>query len=509
MPESVNPTPTLDVQRSPLAELLSIAMPVVATMTSYTAMQFVDKLMVSRIGPEPVYVGAQGNGGFLSWIAISVAMGTLTIINTFVSQHLGAKSPEKSPAYCWAGCWAGLAYWLVVLIPFGLALPTIFSWSRAGETDPAALATMIWRDRMSAEYAQVLLYGAIITLMARSVQNFFYGMHKPSVILVASVLGNIVNLLLNVFFVYGPKAPAATGIAFFDGWFGFCAELSHSMGLPAMGVKGSAIATLVGTSVEAIIPLAVFLSPKYNRLYHTRAAWRPDFAKIRELIKVGWPAGAMLGNEMVCWGMFMVFQVGHFGTSHSTAGWITHQWMAISFMPSYGISVAITSSVGKCLGMGRPDLAEQRAWLGLRLAVVWMSFCAIVFFVFRNQLIALFIESNTPEPEAKRIMAIGAGFLIATAAFQFFDGFAMSISGALRGAGDTKWPGVFTLILSWTIIVGGGWAFVLLAPGMSSLGPWIAAATYIVLLAVVLFWRFRLGHWKSIKLISQPAPAAA
>jgi Na+-driven multidrug efflux pump len=117
MSDSPTPTPTLDVQRSPLAELLSIAMPVVATMTSYTAMQFVDKLMVSRIGPEPVYVGAQGNGGFLSWIAISVAMGTLTIINTFVSQHLGAKSPEKSPAYCWAGCWAALVYWLVVLIP--------------------------------------------------------------------------------------------------------------------------------------------------------------------------------------------------------------------------------------------------------------------------------------------------------------------------------------------------------------------------------------------------------
>ena len=161
------------------------------------------------------------------------------------------------------------------------------------------------------------------------------------------------------------------------------------------------------------------------------------------------------------------------------------------------------------MGMGRPDLAEQRAWLGLRLAVAWMSFCAIVFFVFRNQLIALFIESSTPEPEAKRIVAIGAGFLFATAAFQFFDGFAMSISGALRGAGDTKWPGVVTLILSWTIIVGGGWAFVWLAPGLSSLGPWIAAAAYIVLLSMAMLWRFVYGPWRGMRSLPDAVDPAA
>ena len=85
---------------------------------------------------------------------------------------------------------------------------------------------------------------------------------------------------------------------------------------------------------------------------------------------------------------------------------------------------------------------------------------------------------------------------------------AMSISGALRGAGDTKWPGVITLVLSWTIIVGGGWAFVFLAPGLNSLGPWIAAAVYIVLLATAMLVRFMLGHWKTIKLVDRPSPTA-
>ena len=85
-----------------LRELLVVAVPSIATMVSFTSMQFVDKLMVSRIGPDPVYVGAQGNGGLAAFVPVSVAMGILTVINTYVSQNLGAGRPERSPAYaCW------------------------------------------------------------------------------------------------------------------------------------------------------------------------------------------------------------------------------------------------------------------------------------------------------------------------------------------------------------------------------------------------------------------------
>ena len=73
---------------SPLAELLKIAGPTVATMTSYTVMQFTDKWLVSRLGPE--FVGAQGNGGLVSWVPQSIAMGMFTVINSYVSQIMGA-----------------------------------------------------------------------------------------------------------------------------------------------------------------------------------------------------------------------------------------------------------------------------------------------------------------------------------------------------------------------------------------------------------------------------------
>ncbi len=121
---------------------------------------------------------------------------------------------------------------------------------------------------------------------------------------------------------------------------------------------GAAVGTVIGTAVEFAIPMAVFLSPAVNRRYRTRAAWRPSPAHLKDLLRIGWPGGLMFGNEMICWGIFMVYLVGMFGPEHSTAGWIAHQWMALSFMPAVGISVATTAIVAEiAVGAGVPRAA--------------------------------------------------------------------------------------------------------------------------------------------------------
>jgi MATE family multidrug resistance protein len=507
MSEPAAPNLAPKAERSPLVELLAIAAPVVATMASYTLMQFVDKLMVSRIGPDPIYVGAQGNGGLCSFVPIAVAMGLLTVINTFVSQNLGAKTPERAPAYAWAGLWLAAAYWLALMIPYAFILPHILAWIRSNVTDPAMVQELTRRDAMAAEYARILIFGSFFTIAARGVAQFFYGMHRPAVVLVSVVAGNLVNFALNTLLIFGPHAPAQTGHVLVDGWFSLGALAAERLGVEPHGIRGSAIATVVGTAIELAVPMAVFLSPKFNRLYGTVRQWRPSFTHMKDLLTLGWPGALMFGNEMVCWAIFMVAQVGHFGTDHSTAGWIAHQWMSMSFMPTYGISVAITATVGRCMGMGRPDLAERRAWLGLRLAAVYMTLCAVAFVLFRRPLIELFVEPTTTPGTRAVLIGLGSRFLIATAAFQFFDGVAMSLSGALRGAGDTRWPGAATIILSWTIIVGGGWAMVFLAPGLGSLGPWFAAAAYIILLSAAILLRFVRGPWRRIKLLDGAAGA--
>lgn len=460
-------------QKSPLAELLAIAAPTVATMTSYTLMQFVDKLIVSRIGPEPIYVGAQGTGGIAAFVPISIAMGLITVINTYVSQNLGAGKPERGPAYAWNGVYLALI-WAVLLIPYGVALPWILTEMPRLLTGQAQDPELV---KLATTYGRILIFGAGITMSTRALSQFFYGLHKPMVVLVAGVVANIVNLCLSYSLVFG------------------------KFGLPAMGIAGSAVGTIIATAVELSIPFAVFLSPRLNALYQTRRAWRPSFVHVKDLLRIGWPGGLMFGNEMICWTYFMVFLVGQFGKVHSTAGWIAHQWMTLSFMPAIGLSVAVTATVGRCMGMKRPDLAAQRMYTGMKVALTYMGTCGLLFVIFREQMIEVFIDAETPAEDRDTLVRLGSGMLIATACFQLFDAVAMIVNGALRGAGDTVWPGVATIILSWVVIVAGGHFMVAYMPQLQSIGPWVAAALYIVGLCVAFYARFLSGKWKNITLV--------
>jgi MATE family multidrug resistance protein len=475
----------------PYRELFRIAGPTVATMVSYTAMTFTDKWLCSNISNDPIYVGAQGNGGLAAWVPISICHGLLSIINTFVAQNMGAGRPERGPAYAWNGMYMGLAYWLLFLVPFSFLLPSVFRLAELNQQ----------QADLAVQYGQVLLWGAGFTMILRSLGQFFFGMHKAGVVMVAGITANIFNLVTSAILCFGSSAPESLGL------FGsVTSQMAGWLGIEAMGIRGSAIGTVLATIVEASIPAAVFLSKSMHARYATRSTWRFSWQHWKDLWRLGWPGGAMFGNEMVCWAFFMVYLVSHFGPQHATAGWIAHQYMSLSFMPAVGLSVACTALVGKYQGMRRSDLAAHRAWLAIRLAIVYMGLCGICFFVFREELIRFFVRADTPPEQVEELVRLGSKFLIATAAFQLFDAAAMTVSGALRGAGDTIAPGVATVVLSWTVIVGGGLALTHWAPQLESLGAWIAAATYIAALCVFLVARFVSGKWKSIQVVDAARP---
>jgi MATE family multidrug resistance protein len=268
-------------------------------------------------------------------------------------------------------------------------------------------------------------------------------------------------------------------------------------GAPVFGVLGAALGTIVGTTVELAIPLAVFFSQRLEREFAVARAWRPDWAAIRDVLRLGWPAGIQFGNEMVCWAIFMTVLAGGFGSAHMTAGWAAMRFVHVSFMPAVGLSTAATSLVGKHIGEGDKDRAARSAHAAVSLAVLWMSLCALVFVVFRNELTAVFIDTDTPVDLAARIRAIGAEIFICAAIFQTLDAVGIVYTGALRGAGDTFIPGLATVILSWVVIVLGGWVMTRVAPGLEATGPWIAATAYIALLGIFVGVRFERGGWRS------------
>ena len=465
-------------------EVWSLAWPTVITMTSYTVMNFVDGLMVAQVSPQQV--AAQGNGGIWSFVAICFAFGLMTVVNTFVSQHLGAGRPERAPAYAWASIWLSVILWFVLMLPYAAVMPLIFG-SMQGHSEEMV--------RMESGYAQILISGSLVLMICKGLQNFFFGLHRPKIITLSAIVGNIVNVIGNYIFIYGEDGLPSMG-------------LPGIPGMPAMGLYGAALGTVIGTAVECAIPLCIFLGPKMHAQFQSRSQWRPDWKIIKSIIRIGWPVGGQFCNEVICWALFMSVLVGHFGEDHMAAGWAALRYMHLSFMPAIGFNVATTSLVGRYIGAGKPDIAARRARLSVTLAMLYMTLCAILFFVYRHELIAFFVASDNVTPEeAAGLVEIGAKLMICAAFFQTADAFGIVYTGALRGAGDTIWPGVVTIIYSWVFIVAGGWAMIELWPELESVGPWIGAAVYIIIYGVTMSLRFERGRWRSIKLIDRHAPS--
>jgi MATE family multidrug resistance protein len=183
-----------------------------------------------------------------------------------------------------------------------------------------------------------------------------------------------------------------------------------------------------------------------------------------------------------------------------TASGIAFGYMRLSFMPAVGFSVATNSLVGKYIGAGQPDIAVARTRVTLALAMAWMTACAALFVIFRTAFVGVFIHESHAE-EAGAIIAIGSNLMICMAVFQTFDAIGVIYSGALRGAGDTVWPGVLTVVYSWLFIVVGGLAMIHWFPRWESTGPWIAAAVYIILFGLTMWARFAGGKWRAIRLL--------
>jgi len=495
--------PALAAPVGVMREMFRIAAPSVATMASYTLMQFFDRLMVKDIGPDAVYLAAHGNAAIATWTLLTLAVGAIGIINSFVSQNLGAGRPERGSAYAWNAIWLSVLYWGLLMLPAAALAPSILG--AFGHSDRLY--------ELELQYFQIGLLGSVFTLCAKSIHNYFFGMHHAGVVMVSAIIANITNVVLNALLIFGAAGPP-------EYW-----PLSHTiqsvagaLHLPQLGIAGAAYALVAGTAVEFLIPFALFLSPRYARKYGTRRGWKPSRVVMRDILRVGWPAGFMFLNELLCWSYLMAYLVGaaaeraatvagqtpaqveQAGTLAINAGFAALQWMHLSFMPALGLSIATQAVVGKAIGAGDPDGAAQRTRLGLALAMTYMSLCAVVFLVFRHDLIDLFVNRETDPDAARTMLRVGTQILIAAAVFQVFDAVGITLAAALRGAGDTIWPGVVQIILAWVFIVGFGHLVIEFAPTLGPLGPWIGAGVYFFFLGGFFYARFRSGKWRTIRL---------
>ena len=449
-PESLSHVST----QRPIVELLTLALPTIAQMASYTVMQFADCLQLS-MGVGDSAATAAGMAGFMVFCAMSWGWGAVLVVNTLVSQSVGAGNPHAAGRYMWQGVWFALGVGLI-LIPTQLGSAATLR--LFGHTPEVV--------RYGEQYYNIEIVWAPMRLAGLALGQFLLAIGRPRVTLFAAVLAASLDVLMNYVFITG------------------------RFGMPALGVAGAAWSTNAAVTLEVIVMCCFLARPAIRHAYNV-TAWRLDLSRMRQLVRMGVPGGFQILAEVVAWFLFCIGVMNRFGDYVVVANNYMMQYMKVSFMPAFGLSAAVTALVGRYLGMGRLDLARQRAHLGFKVAMTYMMCCGVVFFLGRNTFIRLF--SDNPD-----VIRVGAILLTFAAIYQLFDALYIIYIGALRGAGDTFWPAWVTAILCWTIVVGGGTAVGVYVPQWGPTGPWIMASLYGAILGVYLIVRFSRGQWKAV-----------
>ena len=440
-----------------------MAFPIILGMFSFVAMQFVDQWMVSKLGTESL--AAVGSAGLWSYAVTTFVLGIVGCVSTFASQSLGRGNLGHCSAYTWQGIYVSWAAGLLIFVFWPLSEWFFGSMGHAPEV-----------TRLEIIYFQIRLCGFVFIIWQGALAAFFQAINRTVIPMYAALAANVVNVVFDYLLIFGK--------------FGF----------PQWGIGGAAVATVASLLVQVLMLQTVFLNAHYDEIYRTRRTLAPSMPKIRELLAIGLPAGVTQFMDILVWGLFTSFLVGSFGSTQLAAHNTAIIYLHVCFMPALGIHYAIAPIVGQWIGRGRLDLAKARTVTSVKLAISWTTFVGIQIAIFGEPLMRVF--SDDPE-----IIRIGKTLLLLSAIFQAFDGLNIVVSGALRGAGDTRWLAIVMTALAYLLFM--PLAYVLAVPlGGQAVGAWIGATIYIIVLSFLLFWRFKSERWRDINIFTQTAESA-
>lgn len=443
--------------REGLREIWRLALPIIASMASATVAGFVDTWFVALVGTAEV--AAAMPAGITAYTLTAFPLGITQCVSTFAAQSLGRGEPQEGAAYAWQGLYLSL----VVGAGCFLLWPAAPSFFASFGHDPEVVA-------LEVAYFRLRLWGVGLSVAIGALNGFFYGIHRPRVPLVAMVIDNIANVVLCYILVFG------------------------KLGAPALGLAGAALAFVLSFVAQLTVLLGAFLSRPCHDEFTTRSAWRLAWFRLRQLLHIGWPAGLQSAIDVLGWGVLIVLLVGRFGKEQLAASNIAIQYMTISFMPGIGLAQALTALVGRYIGEGKIDVAVQRVYEGLFLALSYMTLMGVMYLTLRGPFIAFFNADPI-------VIQAGKNILLCVAIFQLFDALNFTFVGALRGAGDTHWTAGLIVVLSLFLLAPlslGAVAFT----DLESLGPWIAGTIYAIVLGLALWWRFAQGKWREIDIFA-------
>lgn len=438
--------------RIELRETLRLAVPLAMANMLQMAVYAIDVIFVARLGQSELAASSLAIAlfGLMMWCfsALTGAVAPLIAAELGRGRH-AVREVRRS---------VRMALWLTVVCSLvGMAIAS------HGEAILLATGQDAHIADRAGSFLSVLMWAIGPMIASNVLRTFASALGRPVVATAITALSIAVNALGNWVFVFG------------------------NLGMPALGLEGSALSSVL-TAVVALAAyvVAIRMDRKLARYRVFGRWWRPEWARLRQIMRIGAPIAATVLAEG---GLFSsaAFLMGLIDPVQLAAHTVALQVAAFAFQVPFGVGQATTIRVGWFFGAGDRAGMARAGWTGMAVGLSFVMLAAAAMLAVPQLILSIYIDVAAPANAA--LVGYAVQFLAIAAAFQLFDGTQAVAAGALRGLQDTKVPMAMAIFGYW--LPGFGTAALLgLGTPLQGFGVWIGLAIGLVVVSVLLLWRW-------------------
>jgi MATE family multidrug resistance protein len=448
-------------------EFITIATPLILSTGSWSLQHFVDRMFLTWYSPAAI--AAAMPAGMLNFMILTLFLGTVTYVDTFVAQYFGAAQRKRIGPVLWQALYLSVLGGILIACaaPFAKIIFTVV------HHPPEVMANEVI-------FFRTLCYGSFFPLAAAVLAGFYSGRGKTWTVMWVNIVSMGVNIVLDYLLIFG------------------------NFGCPRWGIFGAAIAT-VAAGVTAFVLYAACIVFEKNRAQYAFRVWRISQNLLWRMLKFGFPNGVQFFVDIAGFTAFIMI-MGVLGTTALAASSIAFNINTLVFMPMIGSGIAASILVGQYLGKKQPDIAERAGYSAFHVSFAYMFFVSALFVCLPSLFIAPFAaKSSFAEfTDMQHVITVLLRFV---ALYSLFDAMNMIFAAAIKGAGDTSFVMKTIGICSVSIlIVPVYFGVVVFHAGLYT--AWTLGTAYTVVIGIVFFLRFRAGQWKNMLVIEHPSGIA-
>ncbi|MFM7349486.1 MAG: MATE family efflux transporter [Erythrobacter sp.] len=435
-----------------LRATLALALPLAATNLLQMLIHAVDVIFIARLGDQPLAASSLAIAifGLTLWAMTGLVGACAPLIAAERGRKLHSVRDIRRTVRM--GMWVSVAFGLVGM---GIAFTGEPLLLASGQSAPIAA--------LAGDFLFVLAFAMIPMIMAGVFRIFVAALGKPGYATAITLLALATNALSNWVLVFG------------------------NLGLPALGLLGSALSSVITALAMLAAYVVVSLSDPTLRRYRIFGRWwRPEWARLKDIMMIGTPIALTVLAEA---GLFSAaaLLMGRFGETELAAHTLALNLAALAFQIPFGTAQATTIRVGFHHGAGDRVAAGRAGWVALAIGAGFMSTTALAMLLIPTLLLRVYVDPDAPANAA--LVSFALQYLMWAAIFQLADGVQAVGAGALRGLQDTRVPMWIAIFSYWVPGLGLSIGLGFFTP-LEGTGVWIGLAAGLFFAAAGLLWRW-------------------